>query len=196
MHAAAAERRAALRRGPAQSLPLCARRAVSATASGVSRRVGIATTRQFPPNAIASICAIEETTDRVSTAAARAMEAHVRSGHSVRAMPQTAWATIATATSLRRCRIPTPGRPLPLGRAVSEEHQKQGRRRRKACPRGQAAEIARAREADGERDLAARRARQELAQRHQIRRGGLIEPAAADHKFITKIADVRDRAAE
>ena len=76
---------------------------------------------------------------------------------------------------------PYPGRPLPLGRAVSEEHQKQSRRQREACPRGQAAEIPCAHEADGEPDLAARRARQELAQCHQIRIGGFIEPAAADH---------------
>ena len=44
------------------------------------------------------------------TATTAAIDARSRSGHSVRAIPQTAWATIATATSLRPC-----SRPAPIG---------------------------------------------------------------------------------
>src|SRR5262249_25463645 len=45
-------------------------------------------------------------------------------------------------------------------------------------------------------DLARGRAGQELAQRHQIGIGLVIEPFAAHHELVTEIAEMRDRAAE
>jgi hypothetical protein len=48
---------------------------------------------------MAPICAAEVPVRRMSSAATTAMDARSRSGQSVRAMPQTAWATIATAVS-------------------------------------------------------------------------------------------------
>ena len=51
---------------------------------------------------------IDEVLNRMMSVAIRAMEARSRSGHRVRAMPQTAWATMATATSFRPCSSPTP----------------------------------------------------------------------------------------
>ena len=45
-------------------------------------------------------------------AATPAIEARWRSGHSARAMPHTAWATTATATSLSPCNSPVPTGPL------------------------------------------------------------------------------------
>ena len=56
-----------------------------------------------------------EKLDRLSStisAAPTAIEARCRSGHSVRAIPHTACATIATATSLSPCRTPVPTRPV------------------------------------------------------------------------------------
>jgi hypothetical protein len=44
--------------------------------------------------------------------------------------------------------------------------------------------------------LATGRARQELTERYEVGVGGLVEPLAAGHKFLTKVTEVRDRAAE
>ena len=63
------------------------------------------------PNAIAPICASEVALNKMINAAIAAIEARSRSGHSVRAMPHTACATIATATSLSPCSKPSPIAP-------------------------------------------------------------------------------------
>ena len=62
------------------------------------------------PRMIAAICAIDELLNRTMSAEITAIEARSRSGARVRAMPHTAWATIATATSLRPC-----SNAMPLG---------------------------------------------------------------------------------
>jgi hypothetical protein len=40
------------------------------------------------------------------------------------------------------------------------------------------------------------RARQELTERYEVGVGGLVEPLAAGDKFLAKVTEVRDRAAE
>ena len=65
----------------------------------------------MPPNKIAPICATEELLTKMISSAATPMEARSRSGQSVRAMPHTACATMATATSLRPCSSPVPKVP-------------------------------------------------------------------------------------
>ena len=55
------------------------------------------------------------------------------------------------------------GRPFERALGVGEQRHRHGRRQREPGPSGEAAEITRARETDGEAGLAARRTRQELA---------------------------------
>jgi hypothetical protein len=50
--------------------------------------------------------------------------------------------------------------------------------------------------ANGEPGLAARRARQELAERDEIAEGPLVEPAAPHDELNAEIAEMGDRAAE
>jgi hypothetical protein len=51
-------------------------------------------------------------------------------------------------------------------------------------------------EADADADLAAGRPRQELAQRHQIRIGSLVEPMTAGHELLPEVAEMGDRPAK
>ena len=83
-----------------------------------------------------------------------------------------------------------------VGDAVGEQHERNRRRQRKSAPRRERAEISRARQADGDRDLGAGRAGQELRQRDQIGVGLVVEPAPAHDERFVEIAEVRDRAAE
>ena len=150
----------------------------------------------MPPTRIAPIWAIEEGLNRMISAATAAMDARSRSGQRVRDMPHTACATMATATSLRPCSSPTPtGRPRassPYAKSTSASGGRQG----KAAPRRKTATIAGPHEADGKSDLAARGARQELAEADEIGIGVFVQPATAHDEFVTKIADVSDRPAE
>ena len=150
----------------------------------------------MPPNRIAAIWATEEVLNRMISAATTAMEARSRSGHSVRAMPQTACATIATATSLQAMEQPDADRAAERTRAIGEEHEGDGGRQRKAGPCRETAAIAGPHEADGKSDLAAGGAGQELAQPHEIGIGLLVEPAAAHDELFAEIPDVSDRPAE
>ena len=125
-----------------------------------------------------------------------AIDARSRSGQSVRAIPQTAWATIATATSLRPCSRPAPIGPCRALRAVSKEDEQYGGRKREGGPSRKAAEVAAPHQPDRKSDLAAGRTRQKLAQRDEIGEGGLVDPATPDHELLSEIADVGDRTAE
>ena len=112
-------------------------------------------------------------------------------------MPQTACATIATATSFSPCSSPAPTADRrEAARAVSEQQQQDGRGQGEAGPRRQAAQIAGAHEAEREPDLAGRRAREELAEADKVGVGVLVQPAAPLDKFGAEIADMRDRPAE
>ena len=75
------------------------------------------------PSRMAPIWPSELGTNSTNTSATAAIEARSRSGHSDRAMPQTACATIATATSFRPCSSPAPAgdpvsAPAPKANAV------------------------------------------------------------------------------
>ena len=108
----------------------------------------------------------------------------------------TAWATMATATSLRPCSSPSPTGPLKRALAIGE--QRHGGRRRQGEPRpgSEAAKVSGAHEPDREAGLAAGRTRQKLAERNQIGIGALVEPAAPDDELTAEIAEMRDRPAE
>ena len=80
--------------------------------------------------------------------------------------------------------------------SIGEKHERECGRQRKAAPRRKTAKIAGPHEADGKSDLAARGARQELAEADEIGIGVFVQPAAAHDEFVAKIADVSDRPAE
>ena len=80
--------------------------------------------------------------------------------------------------------------------SICEKHERECGRQGKAAPRRKTAKIAGPHEADGKSDLAARGARQELAEADEIGIGVFVQPAAAHDEFVTKIADVSDRPAE
>ena len=119
-----------------------------------------------------------------------------RSGHSLCAMLQTAWATIATATSWRPCRIAVSVGPCILGASCAKA------KRRTADGRVKPAQAARApaqparRSPHQQADLAAGGAWQHLAEGDQagIFLGG--EPAALAHIGPLEIAQMRDGAAK
>src|SRR5690348_15529314 len=81
-------------------------------------------------------------------------------------------------------------------RAVGEQHEGDGGGKRESDPRREPTEVARPHEADRESDLAAGGSRQELAERHQVCVGRLVEPAAAHDELVAEISDVRNRPAE
>ena len=81
-------------------------------------------------------------------------------------------------------------------RAKGKKHKHDGGRQREAGPCRQTAEISGTHEADGEADLTARRAGQELAQCDEIGIGLFVEPATARDKLVAEISDMRDRPAE
>ena len=66
----------------------------------------------MPPSRMVPIWASDELLNKMIKALRTAMEARSRPGHSVRAIPHTACATMATATSLRPWSTPVPAGPL------------------------------------------------------------------------------------
>jgi hypothetical protein len=64
------------------------------------------------PNRIVASCENADVLSSTISADTPAIEARSRSGQSARAMPHTAWATMATATSLSPCSSPVPTGPL------------------------------------------------------------------------------------
>ena len=77
-----------------------------------------------------------------------------------------------------------------------EDRHQHRRRQREPEPRHQRSRQAGAQVAQSDPDLAACRARQQLAQRHQLRVGILPEPATARDEFVPKVREVSDRTAE
>ena len=128
-------------------------------------------------------------------AATRAIVARSRSGHSARAIPQTAWATTATAADLQAVKPPGP-REIEFPNADGEGDQRDRRREREPEPGGEPAEQARAEDPEGDADLAARGPRQELAEGHQIGVCLLVDPLPPDDVFVPEVAEMRDRSAE
>jgi hypothetical protein len=80
----------------------------------------------------------------------------------------------------------------------TEGEQDEGERggQREGGPCGQGARVARAREPDRHADLAAGGTRQELAQRHEIGVGALVEPLAPRNELLAEVAEVRDGTAK
>ena len=146
-----------------------------------------------PPKAIAPIWATDEELNRMIKATMTAIDARSRSGQSVRAIPQTACATIATATSLRPCSSPAPTGPRRRLRAVSKEEEQYGGWKREGNPPSKTAEVAAPHQPNGKSNLAAGRTRQKLAQRNEIGEYVFVEPAASDNKLLSEIANVGNR---
>ena len=80
--------------------------------------------------------------------------------------------------------------------AVGEENEHNRRRQREAGPRRERAAITGPHQPDRKSNLAGRRTRQKLTQRHEIDKSLFVEPAPAHDELFTEIADVRDRPAE
>ncbi len=129
-------------------------------------------------------------------AATTAIDARCRSGHQGAAIPQMACAMMATATSFNPCSSPAPTTLLSAStpRATSTRRYRGGQSKR--GPRRQRAEKARAHQPNGKPNLAARRPRQKLAERHEIRVSALVQPAPAHDKCLTKVTEVRNRPAK
>jgi hypothetical protein len=87
----------------------------------------------------------------------------------------------------------SPERSLKSVRAISKEDEQNGGRQREGNPSRKTAKIAAAHQPDAKSNLAACRPRQKLAQRDEIGEGGLVDPATANHKFVSEIANVRNR---
>src|SRR6266403_3983572 len=83
----------------------------------------------------------------------------------------------------------------PVNAVGSKQHDNR-RRERKRDPSGNGTRNATARHTDRVANLTTGRAWQEIAKRHEIGKGLLSQPLAALHKFLPKIAKVRDRTAE
>jgi hypothetical protein len=86
-----------------------------------------------------------------------------------------------------------PARPV---NAVGSRQHDDRRGKRKRAPGGNGTGNAAAHHPDRVTDLTARWSRQEIAERHKIRKGLLSQPLATFHKFLSKIAEVRDRTSE
>src|SRR5690606_31870891 len=67
---------------------------------------------------------------------------------------------------------------------------------RERRPGRERAGIASAHEAERDADLARRRPRQELAERHDVGIDAVVQPFAAADELLPKISDMRDRTAE
>jgi hypothetical protein len=80
--------------------------------------------------------------------------------------------------------------------AVGEQHQRNRGRQGEADPCRERAEVAGARQADGNSNLAAGRPREELAKRNEIGVGLFPEPPASHDELVVKVAEMRDRTAE
>ena len=66
----------------------------------------------------------------------------------------------------------------------------------KAAQAASRAEQPAAQQPEREADLAAGRAGQELAERHEVGIARLVDPAPAQHELVAEVAEMRDRAAE
>jgi hypothetical protein len=80
--------------------------------------------------------------------------------------------------------------------AVGEQHHRQRGGPGEAGPRGQRSGVAGVQEADGNSHLAGGRSGQELAERHHIRIGTIVEPAPPGDELVAKIAEMRNGPAE
>ena len=85
---------------------------------------------------------------------------------------------------------------IELRQAQRQRDQEQGRWQREAQPGEHRARPAAALQANGKAHLAAGRAGQKLAQRHQLGIGRIRQPAAAFDEFGAEVTQVRDRPAE
>ncbi len=119
------------------------------------------------------------------------MVARVRSGQRLRAMPQTAWATMETATSLSPCRMPPPSALCAMGAAPRAK-----RVRKMADGRVNPAKAASAHQADREADLAGGRAGEKLAQGNDVGELCRAQPLPFSYELGVEIPDMRDRPAK
>jgi hypothetical protein len=87
-------------------------------------------------------------------------------------------------------------RQVGRGGEDAERRQRDRRRQREAEPRDDASERPCPSRPARDPELAARRARQRLAQRDEVTERRLVEPAAPLDVLASEVADVRDRAAE
>ena len=83
-------------------------------------------------------------------------------------------------------------RPVKAGRRKGKGHQQHGRWQCEGRPGCQRAQRTGAPQAQRKADLARGRTGQELAERHEVCIGRLIEPLAAQHQFVAEIAQMGD----
>src|SRR5882724_7548111 len=79
---------------------------------------------------------------------------------------------------------------------IGKQYEGNRGRQSESKPCRERTDIASAGQTNRDPDLAAGRSWQELTQSHKVSVGLFVEPAAANDKFIVKIAEMRDRAAE
>src|SRR5271166_2344378 len=137
-----------------------------------------------------------EGTPRASTAAATAIVARSRSGQRFRAIPHTAWATTATATIFKPWSQAAAPKMAERGDAAAEQDQRQCGRHGEPNPGGERPRYSSPRHPDDDADLAARRSRQELAQRDDIGVVRFVKPAAMLDELGAKEPEMSYRPAE
>jgi hypothetical protein len=91
---------------------------------------------------------------------------------------------------------PTRRREIGGRRDDAEQREGDGRRQSEPDPGDEAAEHAGLTGPDGDAELAARRPGEELAQRHEIGEGVLVEPPPPSHVLVAEVPEVGDRASE
>ncbi len=101
-------------------------------------------------------------------------------------MPQTAWATTATATIFKPCNKPVPIGPSNAVAAIAKMTSRTADGSVKAARAASAPDWPTAQKTESKADLAGGRAGKKLAQRHQIGVAGLVDPFAADDQFVSE----------
>ncbi len=91
---------------------------------------------------------------------------------------------------------PGADRALEGGRAVGEQHQKQGGGEGERGPGGEGPERAAAHQAERKPDLAARRTGKKLAEGDEIGITRLVDPFSARDQLVPEVSEMRDRAAK
>jgi hypothetical protein len=91
---------------------------------------------------------------------------------------------------------PSRRRKVGVADGEPEYDERDSGRQGKTHPRHHPAKETRPQNADRDPELAAGRSGQELAERHELGIGDLVEPAPAQHVLVPEISKVRDRSAE
>ena len=148
-----------------------------------------------PAATIVSVWPPAPGTSRAVTAAHAASANRAGPWASVRAIEITAESTMAAAASSSPCSQPAPEMSVaPTTSASAVRASADGRV--KPSHASEATELARPQRPHGDPELAGRRPRQQVRERHQLGEARVVEPASADDVLLPEVPDVGNRPAE